>query len=51
MYLWMGRKRGKQNRKKCARHRAKAKAKNRRRINGMHGRRLGRRLRKSGVTR
>ena len=41
MYISTGRKRpGARKRNKSARLRAKLKAKNRRRVNGMHGRRL-----------
>jgi hypothetical protein len=44
MYLFMGRRGGKSDRGKCNRSRAKARAKNRRRVNRMHGRRLSARL-------
>ena len=45
MYISTGKRRnGGKKRNKSARHKAKAKAKNRRRVNGMHGRKLGKRL-------
>jgi hypothetical protein len=48
MYLWTGQKRGgKSNRGKTKRLRAKLKAKNRRRVNRMHGRKLGSKLSKA----
>lgn len=48
MYIWMGRRDGsKKVRNKSSRHRAKLKAKNRRRINGMQGRKLRTRLAKT----
>ena len=47
MYLWTGKKRGQaKKRGKSNRHRAKNKAKNRRRVQGMQGRKVGRRLKK-----
>ncbi len=45
MYLHTGKRRNQaKKRNKSARHKAKAKAKNRRRVNGMHGRKLNKRL-------
>jgi hypothetical protein len=45
MYIWTGRRRpAPKKRNKSARLRAKMKARNRRRVNGMHGKKLGRRL-------
>ncbi len=45
MYIFTGKRRNQsKNRNKSARYRAKLKAKNRRRVNGMKGRKLARRL-------
>ena len=45
MYIFTGKRRNQaKKRNKSARHRAKLKAKNRRRVNGMKGRKFGRRL-------
>lgn len=44
MYLHLSNKDRPRNRRKSARLKAKRKAKNRRRVNGMHGRKLGKRL-------
>ncbi len=43
MYLPISKKSRRPSRTKCARHTAKLKAKERRRVNGMQSRRLGRR--------
>lgn len=52
VYLWMGNKRrGKHNRKKTNRLKASLKAKNRKRINRMQGKRAGKKLGRSGVSR
>ncbi len=48
MYLHVTRNRSKSTRHKSSRLRGKLKAKNRRRVNRMHGRKLGRRLVRNG---
>jgi hypothetical protein len=52
VYLFLGNKRrGKHNRKKTNRLKAGLKARNRKRINRMQGKKSGRRLGRSGVSR
>ena len=48
MYLPIGQKNRVTNRKKTNRRNAAHKARQRRRVNGMHGRKLGRRLKRNG---
>ncbi len=48
MYLHLARDPSSRNRKKTKRLRAKKKARQRRRVNGMHKRKLGRRLKRNG---
>lgn len=48
MYIYQGGKRKVAKRKRGNRLKAKRRAKQRRRVNGMHGRKLGRRLSKAG---